>query len=196
MIIVAVSKGQPLEKIQKAIALGQTCFGENYLQDALPKIQKLINKNLEWHFIGQIQSNKTRDIATYFSWVESLDDLKIAERLNNQRPSQLPPLQVCIEINNGNYPQKPGISLSALPLFIEKLKSLPRLHWRGLMSTITEEYEKTAHAFIQLKQQGHDIDTLSMGMSDDYQKAIELGATMIRIGTAFFGKRQGRKHHE
>ncbi|HEV2613492.1 MAG TPA: YggS family pyridoxal phosphate-dependent enzyme [Gammaproteobacteria bacterium] len=196
MIILAVSKDQPLEKIQKAIDLGQICFGENYLQGALPKIQALLNKSLEWHFIGKIQSNKTRDIATYFSCVQSLDDLKIAERLNNQRPSQLPPLQVCIEINNGRHPQKPGIPLSELPLFIEKLKALPRLHWRGLMSTITEEYETTAHAFVQLKKQGHDIDILSMGMSDDYQKAIELGATMIRIGTAFFGKRQGRKHHE
>lgn len=196
MIIIAVSKGQPLEKIQKAIALGQTIFGENYLQEALPKILALKEKNLEWHFIGQIQSNKTRDIATYFSWVQSLDNLKIAERLNNQRPTHLPPLQICIEINEGHHPNKPGIPLSKLPIFIEKLKTLPHLHWRGLMTTITEEYETVANAFHQLKKQGHDIDTLSMGMSNDYKKAIELGATMIRVGTAFFGERQGREHHE
>jgi len=196
MIIVAVSKGQPLEKIQKAISLGQTIFGENYLQEALPKILALNEKNLEWHFIGKIQSNKTRDIATYFSWVQSLDDLKIAERLNNQRPTHLPPLQICIEINEGSHKNKPGIPLSELPVFIEKLKTLPRLHWRGLMSTITEEYKTVADAFHQLKKQGHDIDTLSMGMSNDYKKAIALGATMIRIGTAFFGERQGREHHE
>jgi pyridoxal phosphate enzyme (YggS family) len=196
MIIVAVSKGQTLEKIQKAITLGQTVFGENYLQEALPKILALKNQNLQWHFIGKIQSNKTRDIATHFSWIQSLDDLQIAERLNTQRPSDLPPLQICIEINNTHQHQKPGIPLSDLPAFIEKLKTLPRLHWRGLMSTITEEYEAVANAFTQLKNQGYDIDTLSMGMSDYYKKAIGLGATMIRIGTAFFGKRQGREHDE
>jgi pyridoxal phosphate enzyme (YggS family) len=199
MILIVVSKDQPLEKIKKAILLGQKAFGENYLQEALPKIfalQREGNEKLEWHFIGKIQSNKTREISTHFSWVQSLDNLKIAERLNAQRPSHLPPLQICIEINDGKYPQKPGITLAELPLFIEQLNALPRLHWRGLMSTITEEYRIVAETYFKLKKQGHDIDILSMGMSDDYPKAIDLGATMIRIGTAFFGKRQGRKKHE
>jgi PLP dependent protein len=189
MIIVAVSKGQSLEKIQKALVLGQTVFGENYLQEALPKILALKNKNVEWHFLGHIQSNKTLDIATYFSWAQSVDSLKIAERLNVQRPRHLPPLQVCIEINQGNHSQKPGITLSELPLFIETLKTLPHLQWRGLMSTITEEYAVVANAFTHLQKQGHNIDTLSLGMSGDYLKAIYAGATMIRMGTAFFGKR-------
>lgn len=192
MIVVAVSKGQPLEKIQRAIASGYRIFGENYLQEALPKILALKDENLEWHFIGKIQSNKTRDIAEHFAWVQSLDNLKIAERLNKHRPESLPPLQVCIEINNGQHPQKPGISLAVLPDFIEQLNTLPRLQWRGLMSTITEEYDLVAQTFFQLQQKGHPIDILSMGMSNDYKKAIELGATMIRLGTAIFGERQGR----
>ncbi|MDX2164161.1 MAG: YggS family pyridoxal phosphate-dependent enzyme [Gammaproteobacteria bacterium] len=192
MIIVAVSKGQSLEKIHAAIVSGHRMFGENYLQEALPKIQALKHEKLEWHFIGKIQSNKTRDIAEHFDWVQSLDDIKIAERLNKQRPTSLPPLQVCIEINNSCLTQKPGIPLDKLPALIKTLKTLPHLHWRGLMSTITEEYELVARTFFQLQQQGHAIDTLSMGMSNDYKKALSLGATMIRLGTAIFGERQGR----
>jgi pyridoxal phosphate enzyme (YggS family) len=192
MITVAVTKGQPLEKIQVAIASGYRIFGENYLQEALPKIEALKHERLEWHFIGKIQSNKTRDIAENFDWVQSLDDLKIVKRLNKHRPASHPPLQVCIEVNNGQHPQKPGIPFEELPEFIKTLKTLPRLQWRGLMSTITEEYELVARTFFQLQQEGHAIDILSMGMSNDYKKALALGATMIRLGTAIFGERQGR----
>lgn len=194
--IIAVSKDQSLDKIKKALLLGQKDFGENYLQEALPKIQALKNYEPIWHFLGQIQSNKTREIAENFAWVHSVDNIKIAQRLNTQRPDHLPPLQICIEINNHQKNNKPGIPLSQLPDFIHALKTLPHLHWRGLMSTITEEYELVASVFDELKKQGHTIDTLSMGMSQDYQKAIVAGSTMIRIGTAFFGKRQGRKSRE
>ncbi len=192
MIVVAVTKGQSIKKIQDAIQSGYRIFGENYLQEALPKIHALQHQNLEWHFIGKIQSNKTREIAEHFDWVQSLDNLKIAERLNNQRPESRSPLQVCIEINNSHLPQKPGISLADLPDLIKKLNTLPHLHWRGLMTTITEEYELVAQTFFQLQQKGYPIDILSMGMSSDYKKAIDLGATMIRLGTAIFGERQGR----
>jgi len=190
VLLVAVSKGQSLDKIQTAFQSGQLAFGENYLQEALPKIKALKHLPIEWHFIGQLQSNKTRAVATHFSWVQSLDNFAIAKRLNNQRPIHLPALQVCIEINNTGVPQKPGIPINKLPELIEKLKTLPRLHWRGLMTTIPQDYHVVATVFNALKKQGEQIDILSMGMSSDYQTAIALGATMVRLGTAFFGKRQ------
>jgi PLP dependent protein len=188
--VLAVSKYQSIEKIQSLYYQGQHDFGENYLQEALSKIHSLQNASIEWHFIGHIQRNKTREIAEHFSWVQSLDRVVIAERLNEHRPDDLPPLQVLIEINASNDRQKSGINLQALPALITCVQKLPRLKWRGLMTMITSDYEKVAKHFFLLQQQGYDIDTLSMGMSQDYPHAIACGATMIRIGTALFGERK------
>jgi PLP dependent protein len=188
--VLAVSKYQSIEKIQSLYHQGQHDFGENYLQEALSKIQSLQNTSIEWHFIGHIQRNKTREIAEHFSWVQSLDRAVIAERLNEHRPDDLPPLQVLIEINASNDRQKSGISLQALPALITCVQKLPHLKWRGLMTMITSDYEKVAEHFFLLQQQGHDIDTLSMGMSQDYPHAIACGATMIRMGTGLFGERK------
>jgi pyridoxal phosphate enzyme (YggS family) len=187
--LLAVSKQQSIEKIQAAIEAGIYRFGENYLQEALPKINALKNYPLEWHFIGRIQANKTGSIAHYFDWVHSLDRKKIAVRLNNQRPPALPPLNVCIEINLSQNPDKSGIPENQLADFINYIQHLPHLKWRGLMTMITQDYEKVAKIFYDLKKQGYDIDTLSMGMTKDYQKAIQSGATLVRLGTHIFGER-------
>lgn len=198
--LLAVSKTRPVADILTAIECGQAHFGENYVQEAIPKIQVLQQNrdHLVWHFIGPLQSNKTRLLAEHFDWVQSLDDLKHAQRLNEQRPPWLPPLNVCIQVNVSAEPQKSGISLADLPLFAEKIRQLPRLRLRGLMTIPayheewTEQrkpFQSLYHAYRQLQASNFQLDTLSMGMSDDMAAAIAEGATMVRIGTAIFGTR-------
>ncbi|MEN8129585.1 MAG: YggS family pyridoxal phosphate-dependent enzyme [Pseudomonadota bacterium] len=196
--LLAVSKSQPLDRIQQAIACGQRLLGENYLQQAQDKISKLHNSDLEWHFIGAIQANKTRHIAQLFQWVHSVDRLKIATRLNNQRPTTLPPLDLCLQVNVSEEPSKAGVRLERLPELAEQIAALSRLRLRGLMaipfpSTSTHDQR---HNFALLREaleginnRGFQLDTLSMGMSNDMEAAIAEGATMVRIGTAVFGPR-------
>lgn len=199
--LLAVSKGQSIEKINQAIDVGQRAFGENYLQEALEKMLAFANKKLEWHFIGKIQSNKTRKIAEHFDWVQSIDDRQIAKRLNDQRPAHLPPLNVCIEVNISNEATKSGIPLNAVPLFVEYLLTLPALRLRGLMAspainqpvsstrTAQEAFHQLFQVFQSLQFRYPALDTLSMGMSGDFEAAIAEGSTLIRIGTAIFGER-------
>jgi len=187
--IVAASKQQSIEKIRRVLQEGIHAFGENFVQEALPKMEALKNESIEWHFIGHIQSNKTKTIAQYFDWVQSVDRKIIAQRLHDHRLSTLPPLNICLEINETGGNTKSGISLNEVPDFIEFLKPLSQLKWRGLMTTITADYEKTAKLFFDLKKKGYDIDTLSMGMSADYHEAMKYGATMVRLGTLIFGQR-------
>ncbi|WP_456445202.1 YggS family pyridoxal phosphate-dependent enzyme [Thiolapillus sp.] len=198
IMLLAVSKTRPVEDIREAVAAGQRAFGENYLQDALPKIHALQDLALEWHFIGRIQSNKTRDIAENFSWVHALDKFKHARRLNDQRPPDLPPLNACIQLNLTGEQSKGGIDAQELPGLLEKLLQLPHLRIRGLMTmppanageTLQHQVFGDLRKLLQkMNAQGHNLDTLSMGMSGDMQAAICEGATMVRIGTAIFGPR-------
>jgi pyridoxal phosphate enzyme (YggS family) len=196
--LLAVSKTWGLEAVRAAHAAGQTAFGENYIQEAVDKIGALKDLALEWHCIGPIQSNKTRLVAEHFDWVHSVDRIKIAQRLSEQRPDQLPPLQVCIQVNVDGGETKSGVSPQELPALAQAVAALPRLQLRGLM-TIPEPAETDAqmravHAQAKnlleaLRQQGLSLDTLSMGMSADMDAAIAEGSTMVRVGTAIFGKR-------
>jgi pyridoxal phosphate enzyme (YggS family) len=196
--LLAVSKTWGPEAVRAAHAGGQTAFGENYIQEAVDKIMALRGLPLVWHCIGPIQSNKTRLVAEHFDWVHSVDRLKIAQRLSEQRPAHLPPLQVCIQVNVDGGETKSGVSPQALPELAQAVADMPRLHLRGLM-TIPEPAETDAqmravHAqakalFESLRQQGLPLDTLSMGMSADMAAAIAEGSTMVRVGTAIFGKR-------
>lgn len=196
--LLAVSKTFALESIREAYAAGQFRFAESYVQEALPKITTLNDLPIEWHFIGPIQGNKTRDIASQFAWVHSVDRLKIAERLSAQRPVHLPPLQVCLQVNISGEDSKSGISPSEAPDLAAAIASLPRLRLRGLM-TIPAPSEDAAiqrkafarlrELFEQLQSQGLRLDTLSMGMSQDFPAAIAEGATIVRIGSAIFGNR-------
>ena len=198
--LLAISKTYPTESIIYAIAAGQKAFGENYLQSALPKILDLEKDypDLEWHFIGAIQSNKTNDIAGHFSWVHTLERLKIAQRLNNQRPETLPPIQVCIQVNISGEESKAGIPAEQVLALAEGIAKLPKLKLRGLMAipaASTDPVEQR-HAFAALgelyellNQKGFNLDTLSMGMSGDLESAIAEGSTLVRVGTAIFGAR-------
>ncbi len=197
--LLAVSKHQPLSVIRQAIAAGQRCFGESYAQEALAKITALAHESLEWHFIGPIQTNKTRLIAEHFNWVHSVCRLKIAQRLNEQRPAHLPPLNVCIQINVSNEAHKQGINLVELIKLAQAIQQLPKLKLRGLMMipALTESLQHDPKPFRllretlqELNKQGFQLDTLSMGMSADYELAIAEGSTMVRIGTELFGKRE------
>lgn len=197
--LLAVSKTQDSERIREAWNCGQKAFGENYLQEALIKIQALSDLAIEWHFIGPIQNNKTRKIAEHFSWVHSVDNAMTAQRLNDQRPLSLPPLNVCIQVNISHEKTKSGILLQEVPALCEKILLMPRLQLRGFMvipepSLNVEQQRKPFHQiktfFDQINQENAGVlDTLSMGMSDDYIAAIAEGATIIRIGTALFGTR-------
>jgi len=196
--LLAVTKGQPLEKILQAYDAGQTRFGENYIQEALAKITALKDKPIEWHFIGAIQSNKTKQIAEHFAWVQSVANIKIAKRLNDQRPPHLPLLNICIEVNISNEESKSGVAVDALQPLLNYCLTLPRLKVRGLMTIplATENFSEQRKAFHQLfsvwqalLRQGIFLDTLSMGMSGDFEAAIAEGSTMVRIGTAIFGPR-------
>jgi pyridoxal phosphate enzyme (YggS family) len=197
--LLAASKNQPLEKIIQAYQSGQTRFGENYLQEAIPKITALRDQSIEWHFIGPIQSNKTRKIAEYFDWVHSVDSLKIAKRLNDQRPTHLSPLNICIEVNISQEPTKAGIEPEAVASLITDCLNLPQLKIRGLMVIPSQQYQfsdqrsifhTTYQLWQSLRQQGFSLDTLSMGMSGDFEAAIAEGSTLIRLGTAIFGERK------
>lgn len=199
--LLAVSKTRPVEDLQEALDAGQIAFGENYLQDALPKIAALTDPRPEWHFIGPVQSNKTRDIAEHFDWIHSIDRIKIAHRLNEQRPASMPPLSVCLQVNIDNETSKSGVLASELLALANEIQTLPRLRLRGLMAIpmATTDFEQQRQAFRhlrklfeQLQQQGIPLDTLSMGMSNDLEAAIAEGSTLVRIGTAIFGERLPR----
>ena len=194
--LLAVSKTQPAAAIAAAAAAGQIRFGENYLQEACDKMTELAALNLEWHFIGPMQANKTRLIAERFAWVHSVDRLKIAERLNAQRPDDLPPLNVCLEVNIDREPSKHGFDERELADAARAVAALPRLRLRGLMAipAPAADFAAQRQPFARLRewQERLDIaglDTLSMGMSDDLEAAIAEGATLVRIGTALFGPR-------
>ncbi len=192
--LIAVSKKQSLEKILEAYQAGQRAFGENYLQEALTKITSLAHLSIEWHFIGPIQSNKTRRIAEHFQWVQSVDSLKIAQRLNDQRPDALPPLNICLEINISKETSKSGIAPEEVAALAKACSKLPRLKLRGLMTipapkNAQQQFHDMHTLWQQLRTQGHALDVLSMGMSDDFAAAIAEGSTLVRIGTAIFGKR-------
>jgi pyridoxal phosphate enzyme (YggS family) len=199
--ILAVSKTHSAEKIREAYAAGLTRFGESYVQEAIPKIQVLNDLPLEWHFIGPIQSNKTREIAEHFDWVHSIDRLKIASRLNEQRPKNRKPLNICVQINISMEASKSGIVQQALQDFVTQLKPLRRLKLRGLMAipqqTKDQQQQRTLFAelrrlFDDLNQEGYQLDTLSMGMTDDLEAAVMEGSTLLRIGTGLFGARTAR----
>ncbi len=198
IVLVAVSKTHPPELVREAFEAGQRDFGENYVQEALEKMDALAGLPLVWHYIGPIQSNKTRAIAERFSWVHSVDRLKIAERLSAQRPPGLPPLSICLQVNVSGEATKSGADPAALVPLAQAVAKLPRLELRGLM-TVPEptrdvalqraRFRQLAELRAALVATGLALDTLSMGMSDDLEAAIAEGATMVRVGTAIFGPR-------
>ena len=193
--LLAVSKTKPAQAVREAYAAGMRDFGENYLQEALGKQAELTDLPLSWHFIGPIQSNKTRAIAEHFAWVHSVDRLKIAQRLSEQRPADLPPLNICIQVNVSGEASKSGCTPADLPALAEAIQALPRLKLRGLMAipepTDDRAQQDAAFAAVRDLQVSLDLglDTLSMGMSHDLESAIAQGATWVRIGTALFGAR-------
>ncbi|MFO1352571.1 MAG: YggS family pyridoxal phosphate-dependent enzyme [Gammaproteobacteria bacterium] len=199
--LLAVSKTHPDSAVAAAAAAGQRAFGENYVQEALDKIGALRHLDLEWHFIGPIQSNKTRRIAENFAWLHSVDRLKIAERLSAQRPPSLPPLNVCLEVNISGEPSKSGLAVTELAAVAQAVSVLPCIRLRGLMTipAPTQDFAAQRLPYARLRQAqqalidaGMALDTLSMGMSDDLEAAIAEGATIVRVGTAIFGPRVPR----
>lgn len=196
--LLAVSKTFSSDAVREAYQGGQLAFGENYLQEALDKKTLLNDLPLEWHFIGPIQSNKTRPIAENFAWVHSVDRLKVAQRLSEQRPADLPPLNICMQVNVSGEESKSGVALNEAAQLAQEISQLPRLKLRGLMSipapASDESEQRVAFAkmrvlLAQLNEQGLGLDTLSMGMSHDFPAAIKEGATIVRIGTGIFGTR-------
>ena len=196
--LLAVSKTFPAKAVREAYKAGQLAFGENYLQEALEKIEALCDLPLEWHFIGPIQSNKTRAIAENFAWVHSVDRLKIAERLSAQRPPHLPPLNICLQVNVSGEQSKSGTAPEQVMQLAKDIAQLPRLKLRGLMAIPAPADDEAAQRapFARMKQLLHELnklglslDTLSMGMSHDFAGAIREGATIVRVGTAIFGVR-------
>ena len=196
--LIAASKTFDAAAVRDAHAAGQVDFGENYVQEALDKMGELGDLPLVWHFIGPIQSNKTRAIAERFDWVHSVDRLKIAERLSVQRPQSLPPLDICLEVNISGEASKGGVSAEDLPVLAQAVSHLPRLRLRGLMAIPAPSSDsleqRAAFAAVRrlyevLRASGYSLDTLSMGMSGDLEAAIAEGATMVRVGTAIFGER-------
>jgi len=196
--LLAVSKTFGVESIRECRSAGQRAFGENYVQEALEKIAALAGTGIEWHFIGPIQSNKTRAIAEHFDWVHSVEREKIAQRLNDARPAHLPPLNICIQVNVSGEESKSGIAPGEETQLAATIVQLPRLKLRGLMAIPEPSTDITAQrarcALLRELQtnliaQGYALDTLSMGMSDDLEAAIAEGATLVRVGTAIFGRR-------
>ncbi|MBL8259264.1 MAG: YggS family pyridoxal phosphate-dependent enzyme [Candidatus Competibacteraceae bacterium] len=196
--LLAVSKTRPADTIAALAAAGQRCFGENYLQEASVKMAELAALDLEWHFIGPIQANKTRLIAEAFSWVHSVDRPKIAERLSAQRPERLPPLNICLQVNIGREPSKHGLEEAETLAVARAVSALPRLRLRGLMAipAPSSAFAAQREPFARLRAlqerliaAGLALDTLSMGMTDDLEAAIAEGSTLTRIGTALFGPR-------
>ncbi|QBJ31803.1 YggS family pyridoxal phosphate-dependent enzyme [Hafnia alvei] len=200
--LLAVSKTKPVSAIEEAIAAGQRAFGENYVQEGVSKIQHFAQTphgaELEWHFIGPLQSNKSRLVAEHFDWIHTIDRVKIAQRLNEQRPAECAPLNVLIQINISDESSKSGIELSELDALAVQVAEMPNLRLRGLMAIPAPEedpakqkavFEQMEQAFLALKAQYPHIDTLSMGMTHDMAAAITAGSTLVRIGTAIFGAR-------
>jgi pyridoxal phosphate enzyme (YggS family) len=196
VLLLAVSKTKPAEDIAAAYRSGQRHFGENYLQEALRKQQELGAYDITWHFIGPIQSNKTRPLATHFDWVHSVDSLKIAQRLSDQRPTHLPPLNICLQVNISDEQTKSGIALAELPQLYEQIAKLPNLKLRGVMAIPAPQqdfeqqrqpYKALYQAVAELKRP--ELDTFSFGMTGDLKAAIAEGSTIVRIGTALFGER-------
>jgi len=197
-MLLAVSKDKSVQQIREAYDTGQRRFGESYIQEALTKIEALSDLDIEWHFIGPVQSNKTKHIARHFAWVHSVDRVKIAQRLHDQRPLSSPPLNICLQINISHERSKQGIDLNELAMLAREIKAFDRLRVRGLMAipAPTDNFQEQRHMFMQIRQaqqqlitDGWQLDTLSMGMSNDMEAAIAEGATMVRIGTAIFGER-------
>jgi pyridoxal phosphate enzyme (YggS family) len=197
--LLAVSKTKPAAAIREAFAAGVQDFGENYLQEALEKQVELSDLALTWHFIGPIQSNKTKPIAEHFAWVHSVDRLKIAQRLSDQRPAHLPALNICLQVNVSGEASKSGCNPDELPELAQAVTQLPNLRLRGLMTIPepTDDLSEQRAAFARLRELQQslnlDLDTLSMGMSHDLEAAISEGATWVRIGTALFGARDYSK---
>jgi len=196
--LLAVSKTKPLADVLAAAAAGQTAFGENYVQEGCEKAAATVDRSLEWHFIGPLQSNKTRLVAEHFAWVHSVDRLKIAERLSAQRPTDLPPLQVCVQVNVSGEASKSGCTPAEALALCQAVAALPNLRLRGLM-TIPEPADDAAaqraplrrlrELYESIRAAGLPLDTLSMGMTHDLEAAIAEGATIVRVGTAIFGER-------
>lgn len=200
--LLAVSKTQPARAIRAAAHAGQRRFGENYLQEALAKMADLADLDLEWHFIGPLQSNKTRPVAEHFAWVHSVDRPKLAERLSAHRPEGLPLLNVCLQVNISAEASKSGCSLEELPALARAVAALPRLRLRGLMAIPAPAegleaqrlpFRRLREAAERLNAEGLALDTLSMGMSDDLEAAIAEGATLVRVGSAIFGARPAKQ---
>ncbi len=198
VLLLAVSKKKPAADIRAAWQMGERNFGENYLQEAQQKMPALKDLDINWHFVGAIQSNKTRSIAEAFDWAHCIDRLKIAQRLSDQRPVTLPALNICIQVNLDEESSKAGISLDAVPQLAEKIDRLPNIRLRGLMAipAPSDDFEHQRMTFArlaatldQLQQMGIACDTLSMGMTQDMSAAIAAGSTLVRIGTAIFGER-------
>ncbi len=195
--LLAVSKGQPAVSIRSAYDCGQRAFGENYLREALQKMEELGDCAIEWHFIGRLQSNKTRSVATHFDWVHSIDRARIAQRLSTQRPASLPALQCCLELRLDADAAKGGVTESELDALAALVDSLPGLQLRGLMTIPASAdphqaalvFARLADCYTRLRQRHRGMDTLSMGMSGDMGAAIAAGSTLVRIGTAIFGPR-------
>lgn len=198
--LLAVSKTKPVTAIEEAIAAGQYAFGENYVQEGVDKIHYFADKHqdhsLEWHFIGPLQSNKSRLVAENFAWCHTIDRLKIAQRLSAQRPAEMPDLNILIQVNISDEQSKSGITLAELPALAANISELPKVNWRGLMAIPAPEtdyqrqlavFEQMHQAFLTLKAQYPQMDTLSIGMTDDMPAAIAAGSTLVRIGTAIFG---------
>jgi pyridoxal phosphate enzyme (YggS family) len=196
--LIAVSKKKPVERIREALACGQRRFGESYAQEFHEKAVALTGSDIEWHFIGPIQSNKTKLISAHADWVHSVDREKIARRLAKQRPDALAPLNICLQVNIDNEPEKSGVPLQELPALAHEVAAIDNIRLRGLMCIPRRRSDPDAQrapfaqlreAMADLNNSGFALDTLSMGMSGDYAAAIAEGATMIRIGTAIFGQR-------
>ncbi|MBP6203648.1 MAG: YggS family pyridoxal phosphate-dependent enzyme [Azonexus sp.] len=196
--LLAVSKTWPLACVVEATEAGQRAFGENYVQEGIDKLTAIAGRNLEWHFIGPLQSNKSRPVAEHFDWVHTIDRLKIAERLSEQRPTYLPPLQACIQVNISGEASKSGCSQDEALTLCRAVAALPGLRLRGLMA-IPEptddpaaqraQFHRVREIYNHIRAAGLPLDTLSMGMSHDLEAAIAEGATIVRIGTAIFGER-------
>jgi pyridoxal phosphate enzyme (YggS family) len=199
--LLAVSKAQPANKVRAVAQLGVRDFGESYLQEALDKMEALRDLSLTWHFIGRLQANKTRPVAASFDWVHGVDRLKIAERLSEQRPFHAPPLNVCLQVNIAGEASKGGVTTAELPALATAVAALPRLKLRGLMCIPPDQDDPARHWFAStrrlleaLNAAGAKLDTLSMGMSGDFESAILEGATLVRVGTALFGSRPAATH--
>ena len=198
IVVVAVSKQQPAAAIREAFAAGQRDFGESYVQEAIEKMDVLADLDITWHFIGRVQANKTREIAARFQWVHTVDRPKIAARLNDQRPHFAPPLNVLIQVNQAREPHKSGLDPADVAGLAREIVRLPRLKLRGLMTIPpadddpTAWFERLAVQRAELSAAGLELDTLSMGMSEDFERAIAAGSNCVRLGAAIFGSRPGK----